>query len=505
MHIDNNRSKSKTKYAEVLQHGEALMVENKFIQAAEWYAAAIIEFPEDAHLIYCQGVAQHQNKQMLEAIYSYCEAINIKSNFPEAFENLAQAQGLLHLYEDALLSINQALKLRNKKAITYSLQANILIRLCRFEEAIDAATNAIKLDKKLPDGYCSRSNAYRGLNKLKESIQDLQKAMVLAPNDPLYPFNLSIDFLLQGEFEKGWQLYESRFKTPNFIQNKIIMKSPKWTGKESIKDKTLLILPEQGLGDKIQFARYALLAREQGAKVILVTSPALIKVLKSMLGNEIDIVTSEQSVDTLPEHDFHCHLMSMPLAFKTNKNSIPKLGKYIEPSVESNIFWLENLKNKKRPRIGICWSGNTVHVNDHNRSMDLKELEPLLNLDIDWHIIQTDIRQKDELYKNKYKNLYDWRNELVDFDRTAGLINNLDLVITIDTSIVHLSASMGKETWLMLPYAPDFRWLLNTDESPWYKHVKIFRQSKICEWSSVVKKIKIELSKLFPEFISKAT
>jgi len=498
MHIDSNRSNSKTKYENVLRYGEALMVEKKFIQATEWYAAAQNEFPKDAHLIYCKGVAQHQNKQMLEAIYSYCEAININSNFPEAFENLAQAQGVLHLYEDALLSINQALKLRSKKAITYSLQANILIRLCRFEEAIAAATNAIKLDKKLPDGYCSRSNAYRGLNKLKESIQDLQKAMALAPNDPLYPFNLSIDFLLQAEFEKGWQLYESRFKTPNFIQNKIIMNSPKWTGKESIKDKTLLILPEQGLGDKIQFARYALLAREQGAKVILVTSPTLIKVLKSMLGNEIDIVTSEQPVDTLPAHDFHCHLMSMPLAFKTNINSIPKLDKYIEPSVESNIFWIEKLKNKKRPRIGICWSGNTVHVNDHNRSMELKELEPLLSLDVDWHIIQTDIRQKDDLYKNKYENLYDWRNELVDFDRTAGLINNLDLVITIDTSIVHLSASMGKETWLMLPYAPDFRWLLSTDKSLWYRNIKIFRQIEVQNWKFVIERIEKEIKRIYP-------
>jgi tetratricopeptide (TPR) repeat protein len=495
MHIDSNLTKTKTKYENVIRYGESLMVQKKFIEATEWYAAAQNEFPTDAHLIYCKGVAQHQNKQMLEAIYSYCEAINIKSNFPEAFENLAQAQGVLHLYEDALLSINQALKVRNKKAITYSLQANILIRLCRFEEAIDAATNAIKLDKKLPDGYCSRSNAYRGLNKLKESIQDLQKAMALAPNDPLYPFNLSIDYLLLGEFEKGWQLYESRFKTPNFIQNKIIMKSPKWTGKESIKDKTLLILPEQGLGDKIQFARYALLAREKGAKVILVTSPTLIKVIKSMLGNEIDIVTSEQPVETLPEHDFHCHLMSMPLAFKTNINSIPKLGKYIAPSVESNIFWLEKLRNKKRPRIGICWSGNTVHVNDHNRSMELKELEPLLNLDIDWHIIQTDIRQKDELYKNKYKNLYDWRNELVDFDRTSGLIENLDLVITIDTSIVHLSASMGKEAWLMLPFAPDYRWLLNIEYSHWYDTIKIFRQEKPCNWSNVITNIHNQLKK----------
>jgi hypothetical protein len=215
-----------------------------------------------------------------------------------------------------------------------------------------------------------------------------------------------------------------------------------------------------------------------------------------MLGNEIDVVTSEQPVETLPEHDFHCHLMSMPLAFKTNIDSIPKLNKYIEQSVESNIFWIEKLKNKKRPRIGICWSGNAVHVNDHNRSMELKELEPLLSLDIEWHIIQNDIRQKDDLYKNKYNNLYDWRNELVDFDRTAGLINNLDMVISIDTSIVHLSASMGKETWLMLPYAPDFRWLLNTDETHWYRNIKIFRQIEVQNWASVIEELERKLKNI---------
>ena len=132
--------------------------------------------------------------------------------------------------------------------------------------------------------------------------------------------------------------------------------------------------------------------------------------------------------------------------------------------------------------------------------MKLKELEPLLNLDIDWHIIQTDIRQKDNIYKNNYKNLYDWRNELVDFDRTAGLINNLDLVITIDTSIVHLSASMGKETWLMLPYAPDFRWLLNIDESPWYQNIKIFRQIEVKNWKYVIDKIEIDVKCKYSSF-----
>jgi len=484
--------------AEAMRLVDFYISQHKYKEAIYLLNKALISHPNSENIYYSMGVVHHHDNNLLEAIRCYCEAIRIKPRLSEAYENLSQAQFELNLLDDALISIDFAINLNSKNARSLLKKANILNTKKQYLDAIEVATKAIKIDQKFADAYCARSNAYRNLNQTSKSISDLKKAIKLVPEDPIYKFNLAHELLISGQFSDGWKMYESRLDLENI--NRIVnpvSDRPLWTGKESIKDKRLLIISEQGLGDQIQFARYALLAKEQGANIVCISSPPLTKVLKTLLKNDIEVVSSEQALKSLPEHDFYCRLMSMPLAFKTNLSSIPKLERYIEPSAESKFFWVEKLKKKKRPMIGICWTGNPAHVNDRNRSMELRELAPILDLGFDWHIIQTDIRPKDAVFKQKFNNLYDWRNELIDFDRTAGLIKNLDLVISVDTSIVHLSASMGKDTWLMLPYAPDFRWLLNTNESPWYKNIKIFRQNEIQNWDFVIHNIKNEINRVW--------
>jgi hypothetical protein len=187
--------------------------------------------------------------------------------------------------------------------------------------------------------------------------------------------------------------------------------------------------------------------------------------------------------------------MSLLGIFKTDLSNIPYAERYITPNEAITAKWQARFANKSsKPQVGITWSGSQLHVNDHNRSMSLSQLAPLLNLDVDWHILQTEIRETDELLLPQTP-LKDWRPELTSLHETAGLLDQLDLLITVDTSVAHLSAALGKPTWIMLPYAPDFRWLLNRSDTPWYPSVQLFRQSKPRDWESVTSQIVNTLTK----------
>jgi tetratricopeptide (TPR) repeat protein len=477
------------------KRGAALMQAKQYAEACACYGDSLLKFPSDATLHYCYGVALHQDKQLLQAVGAYCKALELNPKLTEAFENLAEAQTELKLFDDALLSIRAAIALKPNRAISHTRLARILAYLGQHQEVIDVATHALKLSPKNATTYIIRSNAHRGLNQLQESIADLRQAMAIDPNNPEIPYNLSFDLLLSEQFEEGWQRYESRFDTENFLKSTPQMVTPKWNGTDSLEGKTILVCPEQGMGDQIQFARYALVLLGMGAKVIMPVAPALVDILQSM-HPAVLVTSSLQPASALPQHDFYTSLMSLLGIFKTDLNNIPYADRYITPDEAITAKWQARFANKSnKPQVGITWSGNQLHVNDHNRSMSLTQLAPLLNLDVDWHILQTEIREADELLLPQAP-LKNWRPELISFHETAGLLEQLDLLITVDTSVAHLSAALGKPTWIMLPYAPDFRWLLNRSDTPWYPSVQLFRQSKPRDWDSVMSQIFKTLTQL---------
>lgn len=471
-----------------LKRGAALMQAKQYAEACACYGESIQKFSTDPQLLYCYGVALHQNKQLFQAIDAYCKALELNPNLTEAFENLAEAQTVLKLFDDALLSIRAAIALNPNRAISYTRLARILVRLGQHQEAIDVATHALDLSPKNVTTHMIRSNAYRGLNQLQESIADLRQAMAIDPNNAELPYNLSFDLLLSEQFEEGWQRYESRFDTENFLKSTPQMVSPRWNGADCLDGKTILVCPEQGLGDQIQFARYALVLLEMGAKVIMPVAPALVGIVQSMHADVL-VTSSLQPASALPQHDYYIPLMSLLGIFKTDLNNIPYANRYISPDQAITAKWQARFASKSsKPQVGITWSGSQLHVNDHNRSMSLTQLAPLLNLDVDWHILQTEIREADELLLPQTP-LKDWRPELTTLHETAGLLDQLDLLITVDTSVAHLSAALGKPTWIMLPYAPDFRWFLNRSDTPWYPSVQLFRQIKPSDWESVTSHI----------------
>lgn len=471
-----------------LKRGDALMETKHYAEACKFYGESILKYPSDSTLHYCHGVALHQDKQLAKAIDAYSKALQLNPNLTEVFENLAEAQAELKLFDDTLLSIRAAIALKPNRAISHTRLARILVLLGQHKEAIDVATHSLKLSPENATTHMIRSNAHRGLNQLQLSIADLRQAMEIDPNNSDYPYNLSLDLLLSEQFEEGWIRYESRFRTESFLRNAPLMVSPRWNLSDSLEGRTILICPEQGLGDQVQFSRYALALIHMGAKVILPVAPALIDIIQS-IHPEVVVISSFQPTTSLPPHDCHIPLMSLMGIFKTNLNNIPCAKSYLHPDAAITAKWQVLFENKSsKPQIGITWSGSQIHFNDQNRSIPLFMLGSLLKLDVDWHILQTEIRETDELFLPQ-TTLKDWRSKLTCMQDTAGLLDQLDLLITVDTSVAHLSAALGKPTWIMLPFAPDFRWLLNRTDSPWYPSVQLFRQSKPNDWDSVTNQI----------------
>lgn len=497
MHISPSQIKKIHAKSSWLNRGHNLVQSKQYVDALLCYEEAIKHFPKDAELRYCKGVAEHHLKYYLQAIESYRHAIRLNSNYSEAYDNLAAAQFELGLDNDALVSIEKALKISPFKPKQHGRLACIYVRLGLYEEAIKAASQAIKLDPKCANHYMIRSSTYRCIKKIDESITDIRKAIEINPEDPNYYYNLSFDLLINEEFEEGWICYEARFLTEDFLKNTPKMIAPEWKGNTSLVGKTILITPEQGLGDQIQFGRYAIVLKEMGATVFLSVKPPLIEIMKSM-DPEIHVITCFIPAEEVPQHDYYVSLMSILGIFKTNLNRVPSALKYISPSQNVIDYWKERFVTKDRLRVGITWSGNPSHVNDRNRSMPLIKMIPLFKFDLDFYILQTEMREAEEIIVKSLP-LNDYRNELKSFHDTSGLINYLDLVITVDTSVAHLSAAMGKPTWIMLPYVPDFRWLLDRDDSPWYPSVKLFRQSSPGDWDGVINKIEAEISYLFDE------
>lgn len=303
--------------------------------------------------------------------------------------------------------------------------------------------------------------------------------------------NKAIALLSIGELYKGFGLYEWRWKHEKFKSNIYDYDKPLWLGITNIKDKTILLYAEQGYGDTIQFCRYVKLVTNLGAKVLLQVPKPLMKLLESLDG--VDILIEENTM--LPHFDYHCPLMSLPLAFKTEIDTIPEPTPYLSNEKEKLEFWSNRLGKKIKPRIGIVWSGSVNHENDNNRSLILKQLLCYLPDVCEYVCLQKEIREVDlDILANS--NIRHFCDEILDFSDTSALCELMDVVITVDTCTAHLAGAIGKQTWVLLPFVADWRWLIDKEYTPWYNSVKLYRQSQIKEWDSVLARISTDLLNL---------
>ncbi len=472
-------------------HGNGLRDLERFEEAIESYDKAIAANPNYAEAYTNRGTALRDLGRFDEALESHDKAIAIQPNFAHAYNNRGTVLRDLGRYEEALESYARALALDPDYADVYANRGIVLGDLKRFEEALTDYDRAIALAPKNAESHSNKSNVLSELKQLDAAVASLDNALALAPEFADGHWNKSVVKLLNGEFEEGWRLYEWRWKTKQFVDKHKQTDRPLWLGDAEITGKILLVYPEQGLGDFIQFVRYTRILEEMGATLLLEVPLPLVNVVASMEGN-FSILPAGSSV--LPNFDYHCPIMSLPLACKTTLETIPSAVPYLFADAEKQAAWQAALGNKTKPRVGMVWSGAAKHRNDHNRSISLATLQPLFDASCEFHSLQKEYRAGDASLLPRIANLHCHDNALQDFEDTAALIAEMDVVISVDTSVAHLAGAMGKPVWLLLPFAPDYRWMLHRADSPWYPTMSLLRQPKPGDWAPVMADIATRLA-----------
>ncbi len=426
-----------------------------------------------------------------EAIKSYKNVIEINPNLSGAYYNLGSLFQEIDLIDEAISEYRRAIDLNPDYAEAYHDLGYALMTKGELEEAIKCYRKAIQLNPELYDAHNNLGRTFQEQGRIDEAISSYRRAIRINPDFAEAHCNLAMALLLIGNFTGGWQEYEWRRKLRH--HSRYEFSKPLWKNSE-IKDKTIFLYAEQGFGDTIQFLRYVSMVADRGAKIIIECQ----KELKSLVGRikGIDYVITQE--DPLPAFDFYCPLLSLPLIFETTLENIPSKVPYI--FIEENILekWKERIdKDNSKFKIGLVWSGNPKYKKDMKRSFDLNILLPLLRIKgVTYYSLQKGeaVKQIKDL-PNGIK-LIDYTSEIGDFSDTSAIIENLDLVISVDTAVAHLAGALGKPVWTLLPFAPDWRWMLNREDSPWYPTMRLFRQPSIGDWESVINRVKEELRKL---------
>ena len=449
---------------------------------------------EVAKALFLDGLEHLQNQEFQDAEFKFLKSLELIPNRASTLTNLSAAQINLKKYSEARVAAQKAISVESDNSAAYMNLGLIEKELKSCEAAFKFFDKALSLKPDYAEAWSNKGVTLNDLKRYDEALAHYDKALSLEPDYHEASWNKSITLLSQGDFENGLPLYESRWNSEKVseICGKRFFDKPTWLGVEPLNDKTILLYGEQGLGDFIQFCRYVKLVAGLGANVILEVPEALTGLMKNMAGISQLVIKGEE----LPFFDYQCPLLSLPLAFKTNLDTIPNPSRYINLDNFPNkiMEWKVRLGSKLKPRVGLVWSGNPNHKNDHNRSILLRDILPFLPNQCQYVSLQKEVREVDKITLDSNLHILNFAGYLNDFLDTATLIDNLDLVISVDTSVAHLSAALGKDTWVILPHVPDWRWLLDREDSPWYPSMKLYRQTSIGNWNSVLDRVRFDLS-----------
>jgi tetratricopeptide (TPR) repeat protein len=528
----------------LLQLGEFEKAENYFNKAVLLDQDYVNAYANLASVLQMQGKYE-------KAILNYRKYLSLIPDNPDIYNNIGLAFEAEGKYQEAENSFRQAIMLDQTKAVFFNNLASVLQNQYKYEESISCFNKAISLDQSDPDFFNNLAFSYQSLEQYDKAVENYlkaisifpsnpdffsnlgsvseamgnhsgaidnyQKAIQLAPDREKYYYNLAVSLektgeyqqainnylqairikpdyadarwnlslvlLLTGEFKTGWKEYEWRFlaeSAENMFSDK-----PRWNGIDPA-GKSICIKHEQGLGDAIQFCRYLKLLKENGAKVVFECHPELKGLFKSLEGYDFLTWKNDRPAER-PEYDFYLPLITLPLIFETTNDSIPASIPYLKADPELNEKWQQELSKFNGPKVGIVWSGNPQNKNNKKRSFPLSYFYELAEkLNIKFFSLQKG--PASEQLKSDER-IIDLAANINDFTDTAAIINNLDLVISVDTAVAHLAGAMGKKVWLLLPFTPDWRWQLKRSDSPWYPTMELFRQPAEDDWDSVFDKL----------------
>ena len=438
----------------------------------------------DAH--YFKSIILGRLARYAEVLKSCEKALRIRPDFPEAMNNRGNALRQLGQRDEALKSYTLALKIRPDYPEALSNRAALFRELGRPNEALADCDHALRIHGNFADAIYNRGIVLGELNRPGEAVECYTRVLAIHPHDVKANWNLALCQLQLGNFERGWAGYEWRWKEDQLAFGQRVYPQPLWLGKEQLRGKTILLHAEAGFGDTLQFCRYAQPVANLGARVLLEVQPELHQLLSGLSGATQVLATGQD----LPPFDYHCPLMSLPLALGTRLETIPADFPYIQSDRVKVAYWARKLGSKTKPRVGLVWRGNPKHRNDHNRSLALADLVPALDDDTEWISLQKDVPASDRDTLDANPRIRHLGDCISDFADTAALIELMDLVISVDTSVAHLAGGMGKRLWLLLPFSAEWRWLMNRDDSPWYPTAQLFRQTAIGDWAGAIAKLR---------------
>jgi tetratricopeptide (TPR) repeat protein len=478
------------RYADALcNRGNALVELQRMEEALDSYDQALAINPDDAPALNNRGNVLWALDRRDEALASYDQAMALDPDDLSTLKDRGTALAYADRGEEALACFDRALALKPDDPYFMYKRGTALAQLDRYEEALACFDGALAIAPDDVDVLGNRGNVLAVMHRAADAIASFDRALAIKPDTAEAHWNRGIALLRVGDFDQGWKEFEWRWKTFEYSAKRREFSQPLWLGEAPLAGKTILLYGEAGFGDTLQFVRYVPMVAALGAKVIVEVQPAL-KALVSRIDGVSAVVGMNEE---LPPADFRCALMSLPLAFKTRLETVPAKP-YLSAPQERVAAWAERLGTSARPRVGVTWAGNPKFLHDRTRSIGLAPLAPLLSVPgVEFFGLQKDLRAGDTDILGDYPDFVQLGDQLADFSDTAAVMSQLDLVISSDTSVVHLAGALGRPVWILLERTPDWRWLLDREDIPWYPSARLFRQPALGDWRSVVARVEESL------------
>src|SRR5262245_31699151 len=461
-------------------------------EALESFDKALELKPGDADALYERGNALLALGRAQDALAAFDEVLALVSGHPQARLNRGLALASLGRHAEAIADFEAASAVPPVSPAAHYNRGISLFNLGRYAEAVAAYDRALSLAPDHVKALNNRGFALQALNRHNEALASYSRALELRKDFADAHFNQAISLLTIGDFRRGFEKYEWRWRRTGMPAQRRSYGRALWLGEYPLQGRTILLHAEQGLGDTIQFARYVPLVAKMGAKVVLEVQPELKALMERIEGVTAVLARGEP----LPHFDIHCPLGSLPLAFKTEPATIPSTNPYLAVNDAHIGKWRPRLEALGRPRVAIAWSGNPEHMNDRNRSIPLSRLAPLWSAEpARFFAVQREMRSGDAELLAREPRVMQIGTELDNFADTAAVCALVDLVITVDSSVAHLAGAMGRPVWILLPFSPDWRWTLSGESSRWYPTARLFRQPSFGDWDSVIERLRGELGR----------
>jgi tetratricopeptide (TPR) repeat protein len=491
------------------------------------YDLAIALDPRLAEAYNNRALLLRKHKRHEEALRDCEMAISLSPGYQEAHISAGNVLRDLKRHDEALACYDEALQHGERDAALMDLRGMTLHQLRRYDEALDAHEEALRNDPTLANALQNRGNVLRDLHRYDEALECFERALALEPqsaqayvnqglllaNMGLYEealarydravalqpdlaaayWNRSLLHLTHGNFKQGWADHEWRWDTPHFHHSGDIrgFDAPLWLGETDLTGKSILLYSEQGLGDMLQCCRFAPLLAERGATVILEVHPPLVGLLQRMPG----ITRAVGRGQPLPATDWRCPIMSLPFALGIELPTLAAPARYLSADPAKVKEWSEVLGPASKPRVGLVWSGNPNHGNDNNRSMRFEQIAALLSDRFEFFTLQRDVRPEDQAALERDGRVRGFGHALKDFDDTAALCELMDVVVSVDTSAAHLAGALGRPVWVLVPAVPDWRWMRERRDSPWYPSARLYRQPALGRWDLTMDEVRADLER----------